>query len=515
MVMARFCFALIGAVGFVCASLACAPVHDATPASCPMGQEPSGSICVCVSTQAAPVDGQCLPANTPPSCKVEDCVDDGNPCTEPTCLTGADTCSNEPVANSTDCDVEGEAGTCVSGTCTVEPPPEWKLGTPFVIGGGGGEIVRPRVAVDGNGNAIAVWSEGDALMAAHLDTNEGWGDPLLLEEDFEPGRGFHIDVDAAGNAIVVYARVETASIDVRAVRYDYSLDTWELPDVLSRPGVVASSPAIAITADGQAVATWWEASDMVLLARTATNWLTWEEPVVVSPTDGLDKSDPLLSLAETGQGAVIYRGYGPGGNIDRVWVTPIGPGDSVGTPFEVHRSTQEIQSVKIAAAHDGELMALWQQNDDIWHARFSNGQWDPAALVETSGDSACCQEVAWGGSGAFFAVWIQSAGLRARRFSPEQGWGDTATFKDLSGARRPSLATTPGYDAFMAWHDRDEILLRHFNPDSGWSSFESIGSGLARDAPVNHRVDLARGSDGTIVAVWADEMSVWAWVDAR
>jgi hypothetical protein len=72
-----------------------------------------------------------------------------------------------------------------------------------------------------------------------------------------------------------------------------------------------------------------------------------------------------------------------------------------------------------------------------------------------------------------------------------------------------------GHEAVMAWHDRDAVLLRHFNPVSGWSNFERINSDLARDAPVNHRVDLVRGSDGTIVAVWADRASVWAWADAR
>lgn len=508
MVIVRFGLAL----GAVVLLPHCAPVHDATPASCPTGQEPSGAICVCTSTQAAPEQGECPPPDEN-KCDVADCVDDGNPCTEPTCLTGADTCSNEPVADSTACDVEGEAATCISGTCTVEPPPEWKLGTPFVIGGGGGEILRPQIAVDASGNAVVVWSEDEALMACVLDSGEGWTEPEMLEEEFDPDRGFSIDADAEGNAIVIYTRVEQGSIDIRASRFDSGLGIWSAPDVLSRAGAVASAPRIAITSQGEAVATWWEAPGAVLLARTDTDRLTWDEPVVVSPDDGFEKGDPYVSLAESGNGAIIYSGGGATGPAERVWVQAIDAG--VGVAVEVDTDDAEVASARIAADEDGALMAVWEQDDDIWHSHFAGSQWSEATVLETASDPVRTPEVASVGHGVFFAVWHQSLTIRARRFTPEGGWGDTTTPRTDGTTRPPSLIASTTGDAWILWHEDTFIVLRTFSAESGWGAIENISAEIEASVPSSHQPDFDRTPDGTLIAVWDDGTSVYAWAEMR
>lgn len=512
MVIVRFCLALVAAlgVGFLC--MHCAPVHDATPVSCPSGQEPSGATCVCVATQAAPVQGECLPPDES-ECDVADCIDDGNPCTEPTCLSGADTCTNEPVANATPCDLDGVAASCVSGICTAEPPPEWKLGTPFVIGGGGGEIVRPQIAVDANGNAVVIWSEDEALMACTFDSEEGWGEPEMIEEQFEPDRGFAIDADADGNAIVVYARIEQGSIDIRAQRFDSAIGIWSASEVLSRDEAVASAPRIVVISQGDAVATWWEAPGAILLARTATDRLTWDEPVVVSPEDGFDKGDPYVSMTETGKGAIIYSGGGSTGPAERVWVQVID--EDVGSAVEIDASNAEVASTRIAAAGDGELMAVWVQESDVWHSHFVGGQWSQATVLETASDSVGTPEVASADSGVFFAVWPQSLTIRARLFTPEGGWSDTTTPRTDGATRPPSLIASPSGDAWILWHEDTSIVLRSYSVESGWGAIETISSDIDVTGPSSHRVDFGRAPDGTLIAVWDDGTNVYAWADAR
>lgn len=510
--MARFFFALAGAVGFFCASSGCAPVHDATPASCPTGQEPSGAVCVCLSTQAAPVQGECPPPEEN-ECAVTDCTDDGNPCTEPTCLPSADTCSNEPVADATACDVEGEAGTCVSGTCTVEPPPEWKLGEPFVIGGAGGEILRPQIAVDASGNAIVIWSEDEALMACLFDSQDGWAEPEMLEARFDPDRGFSIDADAEGNAIVVYARIEQGSIDIRAQRFDSAIGIWSASEILSRDAAVASSPRVVVTSQGDAVAIWWEAPGAILLARTAIDRLTWDDPVVISPEDGFEKGDPFISLTESGKGAIIYSGGGSTGPAESVWVQAVD--QDVGPAVEVDASNAEVTSSRIAAAEEGELMAVWEQEDDIWHSHFVGGQWSDATVLETASDYVRTPEVAAAGSGVFFAVWHQSLTIRARRFTPEGGWGDTTTPRTDGTTRPPSLIASPSGDAWVLWHEDTSIVLRTFSAESGWGNLENISAEIEVTGPSSHQPDFGRTPDGTLIAVWDDGTSVYAWADAR
>lgn len=439
-------------------------------------------------------------------------MDDENPCTEPACLEGADTCSNEAVADSTDCEVDGSVGSCVSGTCVVEPP-EWKLGTPFRIGGDGGEILSPQISVDASGNAIVIWSEDEALMACVFDSGEGWAEPQMIEEQFDPDRGFSIDADTEGNAIVVYARVEQGSIDIRATRFDSTLGTWSSPDVLSRDGAVASSPRIAITSPGDAVATWWEAPGAVLWTRTTTARLTWDEPAVISPEDGFEKGDPFLSIAESGKGAIIYSGGGPTAAAERVWVQAIEA--DVGAPIEVDASNAEVASTRIAVDEDGALMAVWEQGEDTWHKRFVDDQWSGATVLETASDPVGTPEVASAGSGVFFAVWPQSLTIRGRRFTPATGWGDTTTPRTDGTTRPPCLIASASGEAWVLWHEGAFIVLRSFSAESGWGAIENISSEIEASVPSSHRPDFDRAPDGTLIAVWDDGTSVYAWADMR
>jgi hypothetical protein len=59
MLTVKFWFTSLSALAFSGALLGCAPVHDAKPQVCPAGQEPSGGLCVCSATNAAPVDEIC------------------------------------------------------------------------------------------------------------------------------------------------------------------------------------------------------------------------------------------------------------------------------------------------------------------------------------------------------------------------------------------------------------------------------------------------------------------------
>jgi hypothetical protein len=70
-------------------------------------------------------------------------------------------------------------------------------------------------------------------------------------------------------------------------------------------------------------------------------------------------------------------------------------------------------------------------------------------------------------------------------------------------------------EAIAVWHEKDFIIFRHYKPDTGWSGFEKISPQLQPEPPPDHRPNLAGGSDGTLVTIWADGTRVWAWADRR
>ena len=489
-------------------------MHDATPTDCPSGQEPNGAVCVCSTTLALPVDGSCM-LEEPSSCQVEDCVDDGNPCTEPSCAMGASSCSHLPLEDLSPCEHEGGDGSCISGQCVLEEP-IWELGDPFRIGGDGAPIARPAVAIGADGSAIAVWLEGGALRSSRLIAEVGWNEPVTLDDNVDPARLIDLDADAQGNAIVAYARLEQSSIDIRTLRYDAGLGTWDTPTVISREGAVATRPCVDLTPSGEAFVTWWEAPASILVARRASGALSWSEAVPISPDDGFDKEPPFVSIADDGRGGVIFAGHGPSLKAERVWFVPLGPGAFVGAPVEIDASTEETQSTHLAASNGGVQMAVWEQGDDIWGAHFSAGIWEPATRLEVKSSWAVNEQVVPIGAGDFVAVWVQGAEIRARRYSSTDSvWKDLIILNNAGGSYRPSLVPGAEDEAWVAWLENDRIRLRHFVSASGWSTDEVISPVLAAGAPREHRPSLARAADGTIVAVWADGTDVWTWVDAR
>jgi hypothetical protein len=513
MVTVRLSLAFVGAFVFVCILPHCAAVHDATPKSCPAGQEPSGGLCVCIETQAAPTDGKCAPV-VQNACDLEDCVDDGNSCTEPTCLEGAETCTNEPVESFTPCDADGSTGSCVSGVCVV-PTVAWELGVAFRIGGGEGEIAGPMVAAAPDGRAIAFWSQAESLMACHFDLTDGWGTPVVVDEELDPDRGFAVDMDAEGNAIVVYARVEEGSIDIRATRYDVAFGLWSAPEVISREGAISSTPGVSITPAGDVVAVWWEAPDHILLSRTRTDGLIWGAPVEVAPDDGFAKGGPYVAIVDDGEGAVIYYGDGPDAAREKVWVTPIGPAGLVGAPVEIDASAERTESARLAVS-GGERMAVWEQGDDIWQAHYLNGEWEAAGLLEAKTGQAYSQGVATDGSGSFFAVWSQDAEIRARVFDANnQVWGDLEIFNTArGGGYRPSL-TGASTGASFIWLEGSSIRFREYAIGLGWGTIEDLTVDLEPSPPLAHRPALVRSPAGSLVAVWPDGSDIWAWVDMQ
>ncbi|MGB8330166.1 MAG: hypothetical protein WCE62_08545 [Polyangiales bacterium] len=469
-----------------------------------------------MSTHVAPVEGTCPSIEDNP-CRVENCVDDGNPCTEPTCLTGADACTNEPAVDLTICDANGSAGSCVSGECVATPSP-WELGVPFIIGGGLDEIAEPEVALSANGDGIAMWGQGDALMVSHFSAENGWQEPIVVEEDFAPDRPSSLGVDALGNAIIVYARVETASIDGRAVRFDSVAGLWGNPELITRDGAISNDTFVRVTPGGDVWAGWNEATGDVLLRRTSTTAFGWESMVVVT-SDGAPKRGARGFVAGSGRGAVLFRGYDAGGTADSVWVAPIGPEDSVGAGVRVDADVGTVAYPQVGATEDGELMVVWEQDDDIWYAHFVNEQWEPAALLEAGSASAFSSEVSADGAGNFIVAWCQSRDMWTRRFvGTEQRWEDIEILRisDTDSAVRPSLVATPDGEVWLVWLEGQFIRMSHFTPESRWSAPEKISPALEASAPPpSHRPWLGRASDGTLAVVWADGRNVWAWADRR
>lgn len=129
---------------------------------------------------------------------------------------------------------------------------QWRGPGRFTSGGGG----NPDVAMDAEGNAIAVWthSSGVTYGARFARALESWLLPTIISDS--PVASPRIALNAAGDGQAVWVRhVGTRNV-VEAMLYSAAARTWTGPTVLSPEGFAYPSVDVAVDASGNAVAVW-------------------------------------------------------------------------------------------------------------------------------------------------------------------------------------------------------------------------------------------------------------------
>ncbi|MBS44403.1 MAG: hypothetical protein CMH83_14810 [Nocardioides sp.] len=164
---------------------------------------------------------------------------------------------------------------------------------------------RVLVRTDAAGNALAVWYDsteavdGQRAMLARFRPYGGeWGPTEVITADEAYRGGFDLDLDAAGNAYLVYDRTdpEPESTDQQVVALERSpgaAGTWTTPEVLSEDQGVVGQVRVAAGADGHAFAAWVANGDDGVYAASI------EPPVVTpppTPTPDPDTRAPSLAL---------------------------------------------------------------------------------------------------------------------------------------------------------------------------------------------------------------------------
>ena len=126
----------------------------------------------------------------------------------------------------------------------------------------------PQIAVDASGNAIAVWYQSDGtrdnIYANRYTAGTGWSTAVLIEtDDTGPADSPQIAIDGSGNAIAVWEQDGDPSPGVNEVRNDiwanrYTAGSgWGTATLIETDNAgTAYSPQIAVDAGGNAIAVW-------------------------------------------------------------------------------------------------------------------------------------------------------------------------------------------------------------------------------------------------------------------
>lgn len=377
-----------------------------------------------------------------------------------------------------------------------------------------GDADFPQLALDSAGNALVVWEQSDGTRRniwtnRYTAATQGWGTAQLLEtDDVSFANAPYIAVDTNGNGMAVWEQSDGIRKNIWARRYDGASGQWEVASVIEASGEDANTPQVAVDANGVFIAVWRGYDGVVhqrynLWANRYVAGVGWGSAALISnnTTDPGAISDALVSrnvdtphvamdaagnaLAVWAQDNSIYAnrytvgaGWGAAqliesdvnwaaaapriamaanGNAYAVWEqyadTVLGDATPPFKNIMVNRyvpslgwqsstlietnNTGHAQTPQVAVDGFGNATVVWRQWDvthySIWSNRYfrASGQWDTAALIETdnTGD-AINPQVAVDAAGNALVVWSQQdaarSSIRVNRYTVGATWG-TAT----------------------------------------------------------------------------------------
>jgi hypothetical protein len=243
-----------------------------------------------------------------------------------------------------------------------------------------GDAKYPKVAVDDTGNAFVVWHERDGLEYSvwanrYNESIDSWGvaegigsdggvqrpsGSSIFRTEFTP----EVSVDGNGNALSVWSQTDGAQDNIWANRFSLANGSWGAATMIENDDGSARRPAISIDNNGNALALWYQFDG----SRDTTRFNHYNVA---------DSSWGTAALIETGAGTAYYHqiAHDNSGNALAVWQEADGGVFSIrASRYSASKSSWEASALieaemggaetpQIAIDGSGNALAVWEQND--------------------------------------------------------------------------------------------------------------------------------------------------------
>lgn len=364
---------------------------------------------------------------------------------------------------------------------------------------------QPDVAVDGYGNAVAVWGQTTALVSSvwanRYVVGEGWGTPEVIEVKTEEAGAPKVVAEPSGNATVVWKQFMSGNGHLWSNRYVVGIG-WGVEEEVEPYTESAYDFDIALDGAGCVIALWSQ-YDVTHQNVSANRYI---------PGDGWGAAG-MIGGNLPGNTAVPKVAADSSGNATAVWYQHDGShwsacsnryvvGEGWGTAelLEQDDST-DASAVHVAMGGSETALAVWQQDDagisSIWSSFYVPGEgWGSPETIEDIDEYAYAPFAVVDGSGDSTVLWVQWDGARLAVFSSSYdagaGWGEPEVASADSGGNSGDLsASLDGFgNVVAAWHQSDGLRLniwanRHVLLDVTPPplSIESPEDGLTTETP--------------------------------
>jgi PKD domain len=245
-------------------------------------------------------------------------------------------------------------------------PAGGSFSAPADLSQAGGDADEPQVAIDGAGDAVAVWQRSNGtntiVQEAFRLAGSGFSAPVDLSQAGGNAVEPAVAVNAAGEAAVAWVRSNgTNTILQSSVRPPGG--SFSTPADLSQPGGNAGVPQVALDAAGDAIAVWARATDPL-----GTNAIVQE---AFRPAGGSFSAPGELSGAGADFPQIALDGAG---NAAAVWQRFNGiktiiqgsnrlPGSGFSAPADLSPAGQAADRPQVGLNAAGDGAAIWARSN--------------------------------------------------------------------------------------------------------------------------------------------------------
>lgn len=334
-----------------------------------------------------------------------------------------------------------------------------------------GDAGDPEIGMDAAGNAVAVWQQSDGtrinIWSTRYEAGKGWGTAQLIETSGDVW-GAKVALDAAGNAVAVWVAHDGFRPNMWASRYEAGAG-WGAAQLIENNNTDGvTDPHIGIDAAGNAIAIWAQNYNGIYVNRyeTGAGWGTAQR------IDGSDKTlYAQITVHADGNAFAVWvqlNATCSTGACHKIWANRYTKGAGWGTAEIIQSNAADsAYSTQVAADAAGNALAVWQQwsdtstpNSSIWSCRYTAGSgWGAAQRIYAdSSGSAHFPSLAMNAAGDAAVAWARNANGRnyiwASVRTAGKGWGAAQQIEpegDSNYSQYPCTAVDPAGNALAVW----------------------------------------------------------------
>ena len=384
-----------------------------------------------------------------------------------------------------------------------------------------GDADNPKVAVDDSGNAIAIWTQHDgiyfSLQSNIYTAGTGWGTAELIETRVGTVTEPRVAVDGSGNATAIWRQPDSSYNSIWSNRYVVGTG-WGIATLIETDDSEhAYEPQVAVGRTGDAIAVWYQWEESVRTNVWANRYdvgTGWGTAELIENMDSENAYDPQVAVDSSGDATAVWIQWD--GSLNNIWSNRyvVGTGWDSAVLIETD-DAGHASNPQVAIDGSGNAIAVWQQDDgdrsNIWSNQYVVGTgWGTPTLIETNdAGSARNPQVAVDDSGNAMVVWEHFDGTRydiwSNRYDVGTGWGTAVLIEaiDTGNAYDPQVAVDADSNAIAVWHQSDGVSFNvwsnRYVAGAGWDEAQIIET-VAGDAGYSQ---VAVDGSGNAVAVWS------------